>query len=95
MYPKLKIMETSITTTKGQILIPRKIRTKYGIKSGVKVAFIETKEGLMIKPMDHAYFDNFAGILKDAMPSSDEYKAMKKEEKILEQKKETENFKKR
>ena len=88
-------METAITTAKGQILIPRKIRTRYGITSGVKVAFIETKDGLMIKPMDHAYFDSFVGILKDTMPSSDEYKAMKKEEKILEKKKETSNFKKR
>ena len=88
-------METSITTTKGQILIPRKIRTKYGIKSGVKVAFIETKDGLMIKPMDHAYFNNFVGILKDAMPSTDEYKAMKKEEQQREQKKETKTFKRK
>lgn len=87
-------METAITSPKGQILIPRKIRTKYGINSGVKVAFLETKDGLMIKPMDHAFFDDFVGILKDAMPSADEYKAMKKEEKILEQKKETKNFKK-
>jgi len=88
-------METSITTSKGQILIPKKIRNKYGIKSGVKVAFIETKDGLMIKPLDHAYFDSFVGILKDALPSAEEYKTMKKEEKILEQKKETRNFKKK
>lgn len=85
-------METSITNSRGQILIPIKIRTKYGFKSGVKVAFIETKEGLMIRPMNHDYFESFVGILKDAMPSAGEYKAMKKEEKILEQKKEGRNF---
>ena len=88
-------METAVTTAKGQILIPRKIRTRYGIKSGVKVAFIETKDGLMIKPMDHAYFNNFVGILKDAMPSTDEYKAMKKEEQQREQKKETKTFRRK
>lgn len=85
-------METSMTNSRGQILIPMKIRTRYGFKSGVKVAFIETKDGLMIKPMNHAYFDSFVGVLKDAMPSADEYKAIKKEEKILEQKKEGRNF---
>jgi len=88
-------METSITTSKGQILIPRKIRNKYGIKAGVKIAFIETKDGLMIKPMDHSYFDSFVGILKDALPSADEYKEMKKEEKLREQRKEIRNFKKK
>jgi AbrB family looped-hinge helix DNA binding protein len=88
-------METSITTSKGQILVPRKIRNKYGIKSGVKVAFIETKDGVMIKPMDHNYFESFAGILKDALPSTEEFKNMKSEEKILEEKKETRNFRKR
>ncbi len=49
-------METSMTNSRGQILIPMKIRTKYGFKSGVRVAFIETKDGLMIKPMDHCLF---------------------------------------
>ena len=44
------------------------------------MAFIETGSGLMLKAMDEAYFDQFAGILKDAAPSTAEYKAWKKEE---------------
>ncbi len=88
-------METSITTSKGQILVPKRIRNKYGIKSGVKVAFIETKDGVMIKPMDHNFFGGFAGILKDAFPFTGEYKKMKNEEKTLEEKKETKSFKKK
>lgn len=74
-------METSILTSKGQLLIPKRLRNKYGIKSGVKVAFIETKDGLMLKPMDLAYFDHFAGLLKDAVPSTAEFKAWKAEDK--------------
>ncbi len=88
-------METSIVTTTGQILIPKKIRAKYGFKPGFKVAFIETKDGLLIKPMYHAYFKKFAGILKGTIPLADDYKAMKKEEKILEQEKEERIFKRR
>lgn len=73
-------METSMLTSKGQLLIPKRLRAKYGITSGVKVAFIEAKEGLLLKAMDEAYFDQFAGLLKDAVPTLEEYKAWKREE---------------
>jgi AbrB family looped-hinge helix DNA binding protein len=41
-------METSVLTTKGQLLIPKRLRNKYGIKSGVKVVFEETDKGVLI-----------------------------------------------
>lgn len=86
-------METSVLTSKGQLLIPKKIRNRYGIKAGVKVVFIETDDGLMIKAMDHEYFEQFAGMLKDSMPSTEELKKMKKEEIELEEKKMRKVFK--
>jgi AbrB family looped-hinge helix DNA binding protein len=79
-------METSILTSKGQLLIPKRLRNKYGIKSGVKVAFIETPSGVILKPMDENFFNQFVGMLKDEAPSLEEYKAWKKEEKINEEK---------
>jgi AbrB family looped-hinge helix DNA binding protein len=90
---KLKSMETSILTTKGQLLIPKRIRNKYGIKSGMKVAFIETEDGLIIKAMDHAYFEQFAGMFKDSLPSTSEFLKMKKDEIELEEKKMKKVFK--
>ena len=80
-------METSVLTSKGQLLIPKRIRNKYGIKSGVKVAFLETPEGVVIKPMDAAYFESFAGLYKDSLPSTEEYKEWKKAEVKLEEEK--------
>lgn len=82
-------METSILTSKGQLLIPKRLRNKYGIKSGVKVAFIETSEGVVLKPMDETFFNRFVGILKDEAPSMEEYKAWKKDEKGKEDKNST------
>ncbi len=79
-------METSILTSKGQLLIPKRLRNKYGIKSGVKVAFIETPAGVVLKPMDQNFFNQFVGMLKDEAPSLEEYKAWKKEEKSNEEK---------
>ena len=79
-------METSVLTSKGQLLIPKRLRTKYGIKSGVKVAFIETPAGVVLKPMDENFFNQFVGMLKEGAPSMSEYKAWKKEEKVKEDK---------
>jgi len=56
-------METSVVTVKGQIVVPAKIRTKYRMKKGTKVAFIEQNGKLIIQPLDQHYFENLAGIL--------------------------------
>ena len=79
-------METSILTSKGQLLIPKRLRNKYGIKSGVKVAFIESPMGVVLRPMDENFFNQFVGMLKDEAPSMEEYKEWKKEDKIKEDK---------
>ena len=56
-------METSVVTVKGQIVVPSKIRMKFGIKKGTKVAFIEQNGKLIIQPLDKNYFESLAGIL--------------------------------
>ena len=79
-------METSVLTSKGQLLIPKRLRTKYGIKSGIKVVFEETDKGVLITPMNEQYFKSFAGILKGGNLATD-IKKMKEEEKALEENK--------
>ena len=56
-------METSVLTVKGQLVIPVKIRRKYNLKKGTKVAFIELDGKLIIQPLDKNYFQTLAGIL--------------------------------
>ncbi len=56
-------METSVVTIKGQIVVPAKIRQKFGIKKGTKIAFIEQNGKLIIQPLDKNYFESLAGIL--------------------------------
>jgi len=56
-------METSIVTVKGQIVVPAKIRKKFGIKKGTKIAFIEQNNKLIIQPLDKSYFEALAGML--------------------------------
>jgi AbrB family looped-hinge helix DNA binding protein len=88
-------METAVLTSKGQLLIPKRLRNKYGIKSGGKVAFIETPQGLIVKAMDENFFNQFVGMFKDEAPSLQEYKAWKKEEKAKEEKAATKSTRKK
>jgi AbrB family looped-hinge helix DNA binding protein len=80
-------MDSSLLTSKGQLLIPKRLRVKYGIHPGQMVIFSETKAGLLIKPMDEAYFNQFVGILKDHAPTRKEIKNWKTEDKLREEKK--------
>jgi len=80
-------METSVLTSKGQLLIPKRLRTKYGFKGGMKVVFKGTDKGLLITPMDEKYFQSFVGILKGEGHFREEIREMKEEEKALEERK--------
>jgi AbrB family looped-hinge helix DNA binding protein len=56
-------MGTSVVTVKGQIVVPAKIRRKFGIKKGTKIVFVEQDGKLMIQPLNKNYFESLAGIL--------------------------------
>ena len=56
-------METSVITIKGQIVVPKKIRDRFGMKKGTKVAFIEQNGKLILQLLDKNYFESLAGIL--------------------------------
>jgi len=58
-------MDTSVVTIKGQIVIPAKLRRKYNLKKGTKVALIEQDGKLFVQPLTREYFENLAGILGD------------------------------
>ena len=42
--------QSSKVTTKGQIVIPKRIREKYGIHSSTSIRWIEKKEGILMVP---------------------------------------------
>jgi len=56
-------MATTVVTTKGQVVIPAKIRRKHNIKRGTKL-YIEDRGGeIVLKPITPEYFQELAGIL--------------------------------
>lgn len=74
-------MQTSVLTSKGQLLIPVKLRKKYGMESGMKMLFEETEGGVVIRPVNKEYFKSFRGLLSATGKLKEEVKAYKAEEK--------------
>ena len=56
-------MTTTTVTTKGQIVIPSKIRQRMKIKKGTKLYIEERGNELILKPVTPEYFERIAGIL--------------------------------
>ncbi len=82
-------MDSSIVTTKGQIVIPKRIRDRYHLIPGTKLIFKETKTGLLLQPIDTFFIQSLKGIAKSADPRPMKiwWAEYKKEEKELEDRK--------
>jgi len=42
-------MTTATVTTKGQITVPKAVRTKLGLEAGQRVEFVEVQGGFLVK----------------------------------------------
>ena len=56
--------EVSTVTTKGQLVIPSKLRRKYSIKEGTQVAFLEQENRLVLQPLTAEFIRSLRGSLK-------------------------------
>ena len=57
-------IEVSTVTTKGQLVIPSKLRRKFGIHKGTQVAFVEEDQRLVLQPLTPEYVHSLRGSLK-------------------------------
>ena len=83
-------MESSVITTKGQIVIPKTIREKYKLKPGTKIYFEETKTGIYLKHINSDFITKAKGIIpkkKGEKPMSQWWGEYKNEENDLEERK--------
>ena len=56
--------EVSTVTTKGQLVIPAKLRRKYAIREGTQVAFVEEENRLVLQPLTPEFIRGLRGSLK-------------------------------
>jgi len=77
-------MIVSSVSTKGQLVIPYKLRQKYGIKPNSMMRWIDTGQGLMIVPLTDDSISSSKGMLKDTNVSTKSYLKAKEDDKRLE-----------
>jgi len=56
--------EVSTVTTKGQLVIPAKLRRKYAIREGTQVAFLEEENRLVLQPLTAEFVRSLRGSLR-------------------------------
>jgi AbrB family looped-hinge helix DNA binding protein len=61
--------QVSTVTTKGQLVIPAKLRRKYSIRKGTQVAFVEEENRLVLQPLTPEFIKSLRGSLK-TVPSA-------------------------
>ena len=72
-------------SSKGQIVIPSKVRQQYGIEPGTQATVQSTDGGILIKPVTAASIQTGRGILSKSHTSlTDEWKEHKSQELNLE-----------
>lgn len=57
-------METAYVTSKGQLVVPARLRQKYGIKPGTKVCFVERNHEIIFQPVTKEYIRSICGMLQ-------------------------------
>ncbi len=57
-------METARVTSKGQLVVPSRLRRKYGIRHGTKIRFIERDNEIVFQPVTPEYIRSVCGMLK-------------------------------
>lgn len=57
-------MNSSVVTIKGQVVIPAKLRHKYGIERGTLLHFYEKEGEIRMTPLTHVSVDKNFGFLR-------------------------------
>ncbi len=57
-------METAQVTSKGQLVIPARLRRRYGIRPGTRICFIERDGEIVFRPVTPGYIRSLCGMLK-------------------------------
>jgi AbrB family looped-hinge helix DNA binding protein len=78
--------QTVCFTTKGQVVIPLRLRKQFDIEDGTKAVVQATPEGILLKPMTAALIRRGRGILKrtPGAPLTEDWAEHKKHERTLE-----------
>jgi AbrB family looped-hinge helix DNA binding protein len=57
-------MNAAYVTSKGQLVVPARIRRRFGIKPGTRINFVEEGDRIIFQPVTKEYINSFCGIFK-------------------------------
>ena len=77
-------MKKSVVTAKGQIVIPVRLRRKYGIKKGTPVSVSDRNGEIVLQPLTDEFIRSLAGIARtwgkgDLLKTLKEFKKRERE----------------
>ena len=78
-------MDAAYVTTKGQLVIPARIRRKLGIKPGTKVCFVERGGEILFQPVTKEYIRSVCGMLKSTASVTEELLSERKKDREREE----------
>ena len=58
------MITTVIFGSKGQVVIPSKLRKEFEIEEGARAVVVSTLEGILLKPITRSYIRSLRGSLK-------------------------------
>ena len=76
-------IETSVVTTKGQLVIPARLRRQLGIVRGTQVSFVEDNGRIIVQPITRNFIRGLRGSLKGGRSALKHLLAERRRERIL------------
>lgn len=78
-------MDSARVTTRGRIVIPRRIRRKFSIKPGTKVCFVERHNDILLRPVMKEDVRSICGILRSMTSATEELLNERRKDKTREE----------
>jgi len=76
-------VEVSVVTTKGQLVIPARLRRRFGIKKGTTVSFLEDGGRIIVQPVTREFIRGLRGSLKGEPSALDVLREERQRERTL------------
>jgi AbrB family looped-hinge helix DNA binding protein len=76
-------VEVSVVTTKGQLVIPARLRRRFGIKKGTTVSFLEDEGRIIVQPVTREFIRGLRGSLKGEPSALEVLREERKRERTL------------
>jgi AbrB family looped-hinge helix DNA binding protein len=76
-------VEVSVVTTKGQLVIPARLRRRFGIKKGTMVTFTEDDGRIIVQPVTREFIRGLRGSLKGEPSALDVLREERQRERTL------------